>query len=396
MTITYRPAQDAEWDALCYLDGRSFGMDYSAQDKQEARALFELERGRVALDGDERVGMGLTLALEVTLPGGASLPATGLTWCSVATTHRRQGIFRRLLEDLHEEARARGEALSLLGASEGGIYGRFGYGVVTQRWETVVDRRRARLRRELPARERVRFVPPEEVPSRVEPLWERYRRGQPGEVARSRRFWDFAHAVRSHGRDGATPVHYLAHPEGYVAYRQKAEWTQGLPADPVRVVDLVALSPEAHLALWGALLELDLCAELSVTFTPPEELLPWLLENPRELRTRSLADHLWARVLDVPRCFEARAYAEEGSLVLGVGAQRYALEVGPQGARCVPTQADAELTVREECAGPLLFGAVTPGLLARARRAEARSPEALRRAERLFAVEKAPFSQTGF
>ena len=55
----------------------------------------------------ELIGLCFSLAagnfgLEVTLPGPSVVPMAGVTWVSVATTHRRRGIAGRLMHALHE------------------------------------------------------------------------------------------------------------------------------------------------------------------------------------------------------------------------------------------------------------------------------------------------------
>ena len=45
-----------------------------------------------------------------------------------------------MMAALREDAIAHEEPVSILGASEGSIYGRFGYGVATWRWHIHVDR----------------------------------------------------------------------------------------------------------------------------------------------------------------------------------------------------------------------------------------------------------------
>ena len=62
------------------------------------------------------------------MPGGAVVPTAGITWITVAPTHRRRGvltaIMRRQLDELHEQGR---EPVAALWAAESSIYGRFGY-----------------------------------------------------------------------------------------------------------------------------------------------------------------------------------------------------------------------------------------------------------------------------
>ena len=76
----------------------------------------------------------------MTVPGG-SLPGAGVTWVSVNTTHRRRGVLTALLLEQHRSYLEEGYAVAILGASESGIYGRFGYGAATERRRLEIDRR---------------------------------------------------------------------------------------------------------------------------------------------------------------------------------------------------------------------------------------------------------------
>src|SRR6185295_12280872 len=86
--------------------------------------------------------------LQVTLPGPRCIPMGGLTWVSTAATHRRQGLLTKLMARSLADVDRRGEPVAMLGASEGGIYERFGFGVATQLRATSIDRRLAQLRPE--------------------------------------------------------------------------------------------------------------------------------------------------------------------------------------------------------------------------------------------------------
>ena len=124
-------------------DGRAFGEEYSAEDIADFRTLIEPDRFLVACDPADGTIVGITgdFPFDVTLPGGTVLPAPGVSWVSVAVTHRRRGVLRALLAEQHRGFVEAGAAVSLLTASEGGIYGRFGYGVATRhRWVEITRR----------------------------------------------------------------------------------------------------------------------------------------------------------------------------------------------------------------------------------------------------------------
>ena len=81
-------------------------------------------------------------ASELTVPGGARLPAAAVSAVCVLPTHRRRGIMRSMVAAEHGAARERGEAFGLLYAAEYPIYGRFGYGPALSGGD--VDARRPR------------------------------------------------------------------------------------------------------------------------------------------------------------------------------------------------------------------------------------------------------------
>ena len=66
------------------------------------------------------------------MPGGGSVPAAGVSVVGVLPTHRRRGVFRSLMREQLADSRERGDLAAFLFASEGMIYGRFGYGLASR------------------------------------------------------------------------------------------------------------------------------------------------------------------------------------------------------------------------------------------------------------------------
>src|SRR5262249_8539223 len=144
-----RPPDDDDVPALFAADRRGFGATLDPEDIERFLPAMELPRFRIAVDGSAIVGIAGAFTLDVTVPGGASLPMGGVTWVSVAATHRRQGLLRRLLGAIHDDIDARGEPVAGLAASEGGIYGRFGYGTASLQRQVSILKSAARIRDEL-------------------------------------------------------------------------------------------------------------------------------------------------------------------------------------------------------------------------------------------------------
>ena len=74
---------------------------------------------------------------DLTVPGG-QVKAAGVTVVGVLPTHRRRGYLRAMKRSLIDDARARGEPVAVLWATEDTIYGQFGYGMASMAAE--IDR----------------------------------------------------------------------------------------------------------------------------------------------------------------------------------------------------------------------------------------------------------------
>ncbi len=139
MDAQLRPITAAEIPAFVLADSYGFGERWSTGDDAQW-ARLDLDRTVAAFVDDEIVATGRNYTLELTLPGGALVPAGGVSWISTRPTHRRRGLLRRVMTRLVEESAERGEVVSMLTASEGGIYPRFGYGVATRMLRVYVPK----------------------------------------------------------------------------------------------------------------------------------------------------------------------------------------------------------------------------------------------------------------
>jgi predicted acetyltransferase len=323
MDIEIRPITAEQWAEFARVMGIVFGESDSDEELADHKRGFEFDRSMAAFDGDRIVSTGGADSLELTLPGGTSIPVGGLTAISVLPTHRRRGILRAMIQRHFEDVEARGEPVSALGASESVIYGRFGYGMATVFADYEIDPRYgAFLPGIAPGSGRLRMLEPEEAAKLVPAFYERYHRGQPGEVSRKPAWWDRYVRDPESDRDGFSrhvDVVYESEPgrvDGWVSYRVKEQWPEGFPDNLVKVRMLVGLTPEADAALWRYCLDLDLAGTIRLQDRPVDEPGRWRLADPRRLRTVHVGDQLWVRLLDLPAALRARRYATEGELVL--------------------------------------------------------------------------------
>jgi predicted acetyltransferase len=417
MSVTRRPIDADEFEAFARADAVAFGFTMTASDREAEKTALEFDRTLAAFDGAAVVGTTATLTLDLTLPGGAVLPAGGLTWTSVLPTHRRRGVLTGLIRGQLDLSREREEPLSILQASEATIYGRFGYGAATHELGFALASDASQFRPEVGGLlgGDLQVVDGAQAKAILSDTFDRLRGDIPGSVGRSERLWNSYLLDPDHHRDGASSMFHVTHRDpqgvidGYVSYRVKADWSGGIPGGSLIMKELIASGPAAHAALWRYCLDMDLIAHVEAECAPEDEPLRWLLASPRHMRFRHLNDGLWLRILDIPTALSHRSYAlttpgtAPDALVLEVDdpfygrvGDRYLLEAGPEGATCSFTARSADLSLDVAELGALYLGAVDFGALVRARRVRELTPGAAARADVLFRTDRAPWCSTHF
>lgn len=396
MVIEYRVPTDDEWPAMIRADARAFGFVPAEDATPDRRAAFDLDRFRIAVDAGQIIGVAGAFAFDVTLPGGPTVPASGATWVSVSATHRRRGVLTELMRLLDTQADDRGEPVSVLFASEAGIYERFGYGSATQMRWLEIDRSVARLRPGLPVDlDAVRYVEGDAARDHLAEMWERYRRTRAGEISRDAVWHDQTHQVREKPDGDLSATFHLAHRDGYAGYRVRSNWT-GRPANRLELVEFVPATDQAHLDLWATLLGVDLVATISGKNLPSDEALPWLLTDVRHAATTQFRDGMWAKVIDPSVSFGARAYGTDDRLVVEVDGVRWSIEQERGEASCRRVRTRADLVATGPAFAALLFGGARPTELAAGRRLTVRDAATLARADAFFVVGRAPHCSTWF
>ncbi len=403
-----RRVRDDELPA--YVDALSTGFlerPDVAKVAEELRPLWDLERTWAAFDGTRICGTFRSWSSELTVPGGAQLPAAAVSAVTVLPTHRRRGIMRSMVAAEHGAARERGEPLSLLYAAEYPIYGRFGYGPGCREATWTLDARATFL---APSGGSVEIATPDEnAREAVKAVFEVIRKRSPGEMQRRPYRWDFDLGKPSVWgdvwkgflalrRDASGGV------DGYVRYsRGEDKWEQGQPRNTVKVDELHALNDEAYVTLWRFLAETDWVATVTAERRSPSERLPWFLVNARDVRVSELGDGMWVRMLDVPRALEARTYAGEGSLVLEVvdreasgGRTRLHLDATADGATCRATERSPDLTVDVGALGAAYLGGTRLSDAVIATGFDEHRAGALAQAERLLRAADEPWCSTFF
>src|SRR5919202_5198566 len=134
----------------------AFGEEAHAEDLENLD-IFEPDRCIYMAEGDAMVGTAGAFSFTMSVPGG-DLPTAGVTVVGVLPTHRRRGILTGLMAQQLKDVHQRGEPLAALWASEGTIYGRYGYGVATLQGGIHIERDRGTFRDDPGASGRVRLL----------------------------------------------------------------------------------------------------------------------------------------------------------------------------------------------------------------------------------------------
>ncbi|WP_410657732.1 GNAT family N-acetyltransferase [Amycolatopsis sp. lyj-112] len=349
------------------------------------------------------VGIASSFDTELTVPGGHNLAVAAVDGIGVRADWTRRGMLTAMMAVQLEDIAARGVPLAALHASEGVIYGRFGYGAATYGKAVLVERPRAKIRDGVGRDGVVRFVTPAEAVERVPAQYQRFAGERPGFVARPDQWWPGFFDRLVTGNDGyRVAVHSGPDgDDGFVVYqtidmRDRQSPDRGALLD---IREMHAATPRAWAGLWRFLLSVDLVSAVAGRGRPVDEPVAALLTDPRAVNTTEVLDDLWVRLIDVEASLRARTYGAAEPVVLEVldrqlpdNNGRYL--VGPGGVE--RTTAAAELRLDVDTLASVYLGHGFLSHLAQAGRVEVLDEAAVARADTLFHTPLAPWCGTFF
>jgi predicted acetyltransferase len=393
-----RPITAEEWPAFSLAMGTTFGEGPRGPYQHSPPPIAELDRSLALFDGDRVAATAGIYSFEMSVPG-AVVPTAGITWVTVAPTHRRRGvltgIMRRQLDDVHAAGR---EPVAALWAAEAGIYGRFGYAPAAYRGGWHGEAHRLRLRPDVDCGTgTVRLVEPAEFRPAAAALHEQVRRFVPGNMARTDAWWDRQLRDEPDQRDGGPAQQLALHTEpdgtvtGYARYRVKGrEDSYSDPDGVLTVGEVRAGSPAAYAALWRFLFSHDLIRTIEAPDAAPDDPVRHLLADPRAWRAAA-TDSLWVRLVDVGAALSTRRYPARLDMVLEVRDRfcdwndgRWHVWGHPAGAFCDRTDRDPDLVLDVEALSAVYLGGVSLAALHGAGRVTEISPGAVTQAATAF------------
>jgi len=366
--------------------------------------VIEVDRSFAAVDGRRIVGTSASITFRMVVPGGARIPTAGVTMVGVQPTHRRRGINTKMMTAILEQAAERGEPLAALFASEGAIYGRFGYGLAALLGEFQAESARMAFVRGYERRGRVELVSKEDAMPLIDRVYDAALR--PGGVERNEFLRDHMFATVGEDKDRAWmyAVHFdeAGEADAYAVYWVKHDWPRSVPSGTINVKECLASTPSGYADIWRFLFDVDLVSTVEAWNRPADEPLLHLVREPRRLHF-SLMDGLWVRVVDVTAALEARRYAADGRVVFGI---TDALRPGASGTyeliteagvgRCSPTDAAPELVSTINVLGATYLGGMSFRQLWWSGQVDERRSGALDLADAMFAATPAPWCVVDF
>jgi predicted acetyltransferase len=389
-------------------------LDFTEAQQAWWASIWDSERIRGGYADGRWVATLRTFPTVLTVPDGArgtaEIAADALTQVTVAATHRRQGLLRGMLTASLEDAKERGEVVSILRAAEWTIYGRYGYWPSTLGcdYQVVLAGNGAAIER--PAGFDVRQIDPAEVIKYQSDVYDRMRVRRAGHIQRTD-----AMRRRALGLDGLKS-RYGREPICVIATAANGQvdgtlWWMAKDGNffdgklDIEVLDLTAATDDAYQALWHYVLNIDLSATAGYRERAVDEQLEWLLTDGRIARRQRTWDDVWLRMLDVPAALSARRYAATDRLVLdvvdsdtgGYGQGRVTLDGGPDDAECTATPtATADLRLSQRALAAVYLGGHSLTSQVWAGYVDEESPGALDRFAVMLRTDQPPWNATGF
>jgi predicted acetyltransferase len=391
--IEVRPAAPEEVGAALAPIWNYFGSRPETEELERFATILPAERVLAGFDGDEIVGGAGAYLFDTTVPGGAQVATAGVMAVGVLPTHRRRGvltaIMRRQLADAHE----RGEPIATLYAAEGGIYGRFGYGLAALAGDIELPKEHARPWHDEPLGQ-ARLLDPDDRVEVLPAIYDRVQAETTGMFTRTRDWWQVR---RLRTRPGKAPANAVVielddGAQAYALYRHEFGMRHLVTQTKLEVSEALGTSPQALDAVWRYLLAIDWVARIDGFWLPLDHPLFHWIREPRRMGFQVI-EGIWVRLVDVEAALAARSLGE-GSVVLDVRDElcpwnqaRWQVEAGSVSS----TTAAADLLLDVSALGSAYLGGFTFTGLALAGRVEELQPGAIARADAIFGTSRQPW-----
>jgi len=302
-------------------------------------------------DGAQCVGHAGAFPLATVVPGGAVVPAAGVSRVGVRQTHTRRGVLTGLMQRLLRDSAEQGKVFATLRASEAVIYNRFGFAVANDTWSVEIDvRRPARVVAPV-ATGSIRILDRPETLATIMALHARIGLDRPGAVVRAE--WMHQRYLAD-ALELGKPTYVVVHSDvdgvddGWAQYT--VDWPDSFAqatGGQCEISELWGASPAVELALWQFIFGLDLVDRVRALQRPTDDAVKFGLDNQRAYQSKQRDDEQWLRLIDVDAALRARTYNPgAGAVTVAVSdplfpANDGTWRISADGAERVDTPADA-------------------------------------------------------
>lgn len=280
----------------------------------------------VGFDSEHPVGTFVEYDKTINAGGAEPLQARLITGVTVNPSFRRRGILKHMMTSRLARAVEDGLAIAALTVSEGGIYGRFGFGPATRLKGVQINASASgdgfALRS--PQVGKVLTVDPSKTKDVLKDVFAQFHAGTRGSVDRQATYWETGTArwdpdnITSWDRKVRAAVHVREDGSigGYVVF-SFAGWDH--EPSTMRIRDLIAVDATSRIELLRHLAGMDLVERIvAPNGSPVSDPLQHALVNPRAVKTTSLGDVLWIRVLNPVTALESRAWNADGEFSIAI------------------------------------------------------------------------------
>ncbi len=191
MDVEIRAITEDEFEPALRSLESAFSGGLTDDDLRQERLVAETDRWHAAFEDGRIVGVAAAASFRMTVPGGGQVATAGVTSVGVQPTHRRRGIATALMRAQLDDVRERGEPLAALYASEGGIYGRYGYGAAAFLGEINLEVERSAFVRGHRSTGRMRLLDRAEALPLMRGVYDAEQARRSGMIAVDDRWWEW-------------------------------------------------------------------------------------------------------------------------------------------------------------------------------------------------------------
>lgn len=400
--VEFRPIKAAERREFFNLERYVFADERTPTEEDEATDPLRPEMTTAAFHNGRIIATSGGFPFRLKLNGN-TIQADGVTSVGTDPQYRRRGLVRRMITIRFEQAYENNVAASILWASLGAIYQRFGYGLATSSYKCKFDPRFCEFQfDEQEIGSCIRSERNSSVPI-LKDLHERYIADANLQIHRHDVFWQRAYL------DKKCKLHVAIHydedgtPDGYISYRL-SETRDKIPGpdQKINVRDFISLNRGAYRSLWNYIRSHDL-VKLVEMWTPIDDPALLMLLEPRQLQAR-WGEGLWLRPVNVEQLARSRPYLFKAKVTFEIPQDRecpwnvgtYLLETNDKDPNVTKTNLSADFRIDINGFATLLSGHNTLSELEASGRAAILNRARESELNQIFITKHRPFCNDGF